>query len=130
MNSRLGIFDSGVGGFTVLKKVVERHGNLPCLYLGDNERVPYGEKTASESRVIAEEIVRWLSNQGVFAVLVACNTTNSLALDVLKKHSIVPVFDLVSSISGLINESDSRLGVLATPSTVFSKSCYTDFCEI
>ena len=121
MNIRLGLFDSGVGGFTVLKRVIERHGDLECVYLGDLARMPYGAKSISEIRTIAFEVIDWLNEQDLSAVLVACNTTNSLALDIVKQHSKVPVFDLIGSSCDLI-EDESRIGVLATPSTVSSKS--------
>ena len=120
MNIRLGLFDSGVGGLTVLKRVVERHGNLPCVYLGDLARVPYGNKSSQEIRIIAKEVVQWLRAQEVTAVLIACNTTNSLALDVVQKIAGVPVFSLIESVSSMVEEK--RIGVLATESTVNSRA--------
>ena len=60
MNFRLGLFDSGVGGLTVLKRIVERHGALPCVYLGDIARVPYGNKNSSQINGIGFEVVQWL----------------------------------------------------------------------
>ena len=83
MNSRLGLFDSGVGGFTVLRSVLQRHGDLSAVYLGDTARVPYGEKSAFEIQNIAREIVEWFEEQDITALLVACNTTNSLAMDIV-----------------------------------------------
>ncbi len=126
MTPLLGIFDSGLGGFTVLKRVQERHGNIPCLYLADTARVPYGEKKPYEIRAIANEVVNWLKEQEVSIVLVACNTTNSLALDVVKNVSEVNVVELINSAASMIVES--RVGVLATPATASSK-VYTDEIE-
>tara|TARA_Y100001968_G_scaffold315932_1_gene343123 strand:- start:8443 stop:9246 length:804 start_codon:yes stop_codon:yes gene_type:complete len=117
---RLGLFDSGVGGLTVLKRVVERHGNLPCVYLGDLARVPYGEKSVNEIQKIAKEVVEWLVSQDVTAVLIACNTTNSLALDLVEKIAAVPVFSLIESVVSMVHEK--RIGVLATQSTVNSRA--------
>ncbi len=114
----LGIFDSGVGGFTVLRRVLERHGQVPLVYLADTARVPYGNKHPNEIRSIASEVVQWLSDQDVSAVLVACNTTNSLALDVLENEAGVPVIGLIRSAAEMITEK--RIGVLATPATVSS----------
>ena len=122
MKYRLGLFDSGIGGTTVLKSIEERHSEFKAVYLADTARMPYGSRSSLEIRVIAQEIIQWLNVQQIDAIIVACNTTNSLALDVIKKHSIFPIFDLVSSTVELINESDSRLGVLATSSTVSSKA--------
>jgi len=120
---RLGLFDSGVGGFTVLKKVIELCPNSSFIYLADTARLPYGEKTTNEIIQIAEEISSWFMNQNIDAFLVACNTTNAIALDVIKKKLNVPVFDLIESVASTIR--DCRVGVLATPSTVKTKA-YTN----
>ncbi len=119
MNIRLGLFDSGIGGFTVLKRVVERHGDISCVYLGDLARIPYGSKSPSEIRLIAMEVIKWLINQDISAVLIACNTTNSLALDIIERFTEIPIFGLVDSGVELI--CGNNIGVLATPSTVASK---------
>jgi len=120
---RLGMFDSGVGGFTVLKKVIELCPNTSFIYLADTARLPYGLKTTNEIKLIAEEISCWFRHQNIDAFLVACNTTNAIALDVIKKNLDVPVFDLIGSAASTIDES--KVGVLATPSTVKTKA-YTN----
>ncbi len=117
---RLGLFDSGVGGFTVLKKVIEFYPNNSFIYLADTARLPYGIKTSNEIIKIAEEISSWFSYQNIDAFLVACNTTNAIALDVIKKNLEVPVFDLIGSAASTVQES--RVGVLATPTTVKTKA--------
>ena len=120
---RLGLFDSGIGGFTVLKKVIELCPNNSFIYLADTARLPYGVKTTNEIKKIAEEISSWFSYQNIDAFLVACNTTNAIALDVIKNNLDIPVFDLIGSAASNIQES--RVGVLATPSTVKTKA-YTN----
>ena len=120
---RIGLFDSGVGGFTVLKKVVELCPNTSFIYLADTARLPYGIKTSNEITQIAEEISFWFSHLSIDVFLVACNTTNAIALDVIKNTLDVPVFDLIESVSSTIKES--RVGVLATPSTV-KTNAYTN----
>ncbi len=120
---RFGLFDSGVGGFTVLKKIIELCPNNSFIYLADTARLPYGVKTTNEIMKIAEEISLWFSYQNIDAFLVACNTTNAIALDVIKKNLDVPVFDLIGSAASTIKKS--RIGVLATPSTVKTKA-YTN----
>jgi glutamate racemase len=82
MTPLLGFFDSGIGGLTVLRQVLERHGPVQCIYLGDTARVPYGSRSAPEIRLIAAEVVAWLRDQQVSNVVMACNTTNALARDV------------------------------------------------
>ena len=120
---RIGLFDSGIGGFTVLKKVIELCPNNSFIYLADTARLPYGVKTTNEIKKIAEEISSWFSYQNIDAFLVACNTTNAIALDVIKNNLDIPVFDLIGSAASTIKES--RVGVLATPSTVKTKA-YTN----
>jgi len=122
LNLRLGLFDSGLGGITVLKKVVERHGDISCIYLGDTARLPYGEKKPEEIRLIAKEIIEWISSQDVSAILVACNTTNSLAIDIVQSFSNVPVLNLINSAAEMVSET--RVGVLATSATA-SSCAYT-----
>ena len=83
---RFGLFDSGIGGFSVLKKVIELCPNSSFIYLADTARLPYGVKTSTEIKKIAEEISSWFSHQNIDAFLVACNTTNSIALNVIKDN--------------------------------------------
>ena len=113
---RLGLFDSGVGGLTVLKSVAELCPNTSFVYLADTARLPYGSKNRSEIIEIANEISSWFGKQNIDGFLVACNTTNAIALDVIKNNLDVPVFDLIDSVASIVK--DSRIGVLATPSTV------------
>ncbi|MBW3041644.1 glutamate racemase [Prochlorococcus marinus] len=120
---RLGLFDSGVGGLTILKKVVDLCPNVSFIYLADTARIPYGVKTSNEIIQFADEISEWFISQNIDAFLVACNTTNAIALDVIKNKLDVPVFDLIRSASSTIQES--RVGVLATPTTVKTKA-YTN----
>jgi glutamate racemase len=117
--SRLvGLFDSGLGGLTVLRQVQHHYPHSPCLYLGDTARVPYGTRSVSDIRAIAAEVVRWLRHQGVEVLVMACNTSNALALDVAVAEAGVPVVGLIDSVAAVI-DSD-RVGVLATPATAAS----------
>ena len=118
MSIRLGLFDSGLGGLTVLRRVLERHGSLPVTYLGDTARVPYGSRSPSEIRAIASEVVGWLRQQNVSTVVMACNTTNALAREVREGQAGVPVVGLIGAAAAMVRES--RVGVLATPATVAS----------
>ena len=126
MTIRLGLFDSGLGGLTVLRRVLERHGAVPTIYLGDTARVPYGSRSPSEIRVIASEVVAWLRHQKVTTVVMACNTTNALARDVAEGQAGVPVVGLIGAAAAMVRES--RVGVLATPATVAS-GAYRDSIE-
>ena len=120
---RIGLFDSGIGGFTVLKKVIDLYPNNSFIYLADTARLPYGVKTNNEIKKFAKEISSWFTCQNIDAFLVSCNTTNAIALDVIKENLDVPIFDLIGSTASTIQES--RVGVIATPSTVKTKA-YTN----
>ena len=118
MSPRLGFFDSGVGGLTVLRRVLERHGSVSCVYLGDTARVPYGNRPPAEIRRIAAEVVGWLRDQQVSTVVMACNTTNALARDVAEGQAGGPVIGLIGAAAAMVETR--RVGVLATPATVTS----------
>tara|TARA_B100000674_G_scaffold482604_1_gene485267 strand:- start:968 stop:1762 length:795 start_codon:yes stop_codon:yes gene_type:complete len=123
---KLGIFDSGIGGFTILNSLLIRNKGIEVIYLGDIERNPYGEKNPEEIRIFASEICNWFDDKNLDALLVACNTTNSLALDILRNKLKIPCFDLINSVSEVI--STKRIGVLGTSATVKS-SLYKNIIE-
>ena len=104
----------------MLQRVVQRYGDISCVYLGDTARVPFGYRKPREIRTIAREIVYWLKKQKASSLLIACNTTNSLAHDIVESLSEMPVVGLIEAASQMITES--RVGVLATPATVASRA--------
>ena len=118
MTLLVGLFDSGLGGLTVLRQVHARHPHTPCLYLGDTARVPYGQRTVQDIRAIAAEVVHWLRLQGVGVLVMACNTSNALALDVAVAEAGVPVVGLIDSVASEL--TSDHVGVLATPATAAS----------
>ena len=118
LNRLVGLFDSGLGGLTVLRQVHALYPHSSCIYLGDTARVPYGERPAEEIRLIASEAVLWLRRQDVGIIVMACNTSNALALDVAVAEAGVPVVGLIDSVASQI--SSDNIGVLATPATVSS----------
>lgn len=118
MSLLVGLFDSGLGGLTVLRQVHALYPHSPCLYLGDTARVPYGQRSTEEIRSIASEVVHWLRLQGVGVLVMACNTSNALALDVAVAEAGVPVVGLIDSVAAQL--SSDQVGVLATPATAAS----------
>jgi glutamate racemase len=118
MSPLIGLFDSGLGGLTVLRQLLARRPRQPCLYLGDTARVPYGQRSPEEIRAIAAEVVRWLHHQGVELLVMACNTTNALAFDLAVAEAGVPVVGLIDSTASVLQSL--RVGVLATSATVAS----------
>jgi glutamate racemase len=86
--------------------------------LGDTARVPYGQRSTQEIRAIAAEVVHWLRHQGVGVLVMACNTSNALALDVAEAEAGVPVLGLIDSVAAELRSA--RIGILATPATAAS----------
>ena len=84
MKLKLGIFDSGIGGFTILKSLLKHRSDVKVLYLADNKRNPYGGKKDEELKKIAYEILNWFKDKDLDALLIACNTTNACALKILQ----------------------------------------------
>ena len=120
MKIRIGIFDSGIGGFTILKSLLKSRNDVEVFYLADTKRIPFGNKSFYQIRNIAKDICNWFEDKNLDALLIACNTTNACALDILEKTLKVPCFDLIHSSSEIINKG--VIGVLATPTTI--KSSY------
>ena len=118
MSPLIGLFDSGLGGLTVLRQLISRRPRQSCLYLGDTARVPYGQRSVEEIRSIAAEVVCWLHQQGVELLVMACNTTNALAFDIAVAEAGVPVVGLIDSAASTLESL--RVGILATSATVSS----------
>ena len=120
----IGVFDSGVGGLTVLAAVLERMPGEDLLYFGDTARVPYGIKSPETVRRFSLEISRWLLRQGVKAIVVACNTVSAVALDWLRERIDVPVIGVVEAGARQALEASSTGGiaVIGTASTTGSRA--------
>ena len=91
----LGVFDSGIGGLTVARALFERLPQESVIYFGDTARVPYGPKSPDTVRRYSGEILAYLLQRGVKAVVVACNTSTAHALGFLKERSPVPVVGVI-----------------------------------
>lgn len=128
MNRSIGIFDSGVGGLTVVKELLRSLPNENILYFGDTARVPYGSKSPQEMLTIVREIINWMAGHDVKAILMACNTSSAVALDIVKKEYRLPLFGLITPTANyisLLGSSVKRIGVIATQATVNSKAYET-----
>jgi len=115
---KIGIFDSGIGGFTILNSLLKTRKDVEVFYLADTKRIPFGNKNFKEIRLIAKEICNFFEDKNLDALLIACNTTNACALDVLEKNLKIPCFDLINSVSEIVDKQ--IIGVLATQATVRS----------
>ncbi|MDC3044930.1 glutamate racemase [Prochlorococcus sp. AH-736-B04] len=118
MKLKIGIFDSGIGGFTILNSLLKTRKDVEVFYLADTKRIPFGNKNSKEIRLIAKEICAFFVDKNLDALLVACNTTNACALDILEDTLKVPCFDLINSVSEIVDKQ--TIGVLATQATVRS----------
>lgn len=118
----IGIFDSGVGGLTVTRAVMERLPAERIVYFGDTARVPYGVKSPETVRRYAAEIVHFLLEKDVKLLIVACNTMAAVALPAITALSPVPVLEVIDAgaRSALAATRTGRIGIIATPSTVYS----------
>jgi glutamate racemase len=94
-NPKIGVFDSGVGGLTVLRALIDRIPNADYLYFGDTARLPYGSKSAATVAHYAVGAVRYLQAQGAELLVIACNTATALALDEIKAAAGVEVIGVV-----------------------------------
>ncbi len=113
----IGVLDSGVGGFTVLKEIQEYLPNEPTIFLGDSARMPYGEKTNEQIVEFVNADIRFLEEKGCKAILLACNTASSL-IDQLTSH--VPLFSIVQAGYEAVEEEveEGKVGLIATRATV------------
>ncbi|MDJ0556718.1 MAG: glutamate racemase [Microcoleaceae cyanobacterium MO_207.B10] len=117
---RIGIFDSGVGGLTVLRELYKQLPNESILYFGDTARLPYGTRTSAEILQFVYEILEWLIGKEVKMVLMACNTSSALALDKVKSEFNIPILGLIVPGANAAVERGKRIGVIATPATAAS----------
>jgi len=115
---KIGIFDSGIGGFTILNSLLKTRKDIEVFYLADTKRNPFGNKNFQEIRLIAKEICNFFEDKNLDAILIACNTTNACALDILENELKIPCFDLINSVSEIVNKQ--IIGILATQTTVRS----------
>lgn len=118
----IGIFDSGLGGLTVFRRVVERMPRESIIYLGDTARVPYGAKSADTVIRYARGCAKILLERGVKMLVVACNTASACALDALREELDVPVIGVIEPGAGVAARKtrNKRIGVIGTESTIRS----------
>jgi len=120
--ARIGIFDSGVGGLTVQRAILDALPGADTLYLGDTARVPYGTKSAETVTQYSLRNARFLIGQGIDLLVVACNTASAVALPALRAALSVPVLGVVEpgARAAVAASRSGRIGVIGTPGTVAS----------
>jgi glutamate racemase len=122
----IGVFDSGVGGLTVLSEILRRLPGESTIYLGDNARAPYGTRTDEEVRAFSGESVDALVERDVKAVVIACNTSTAVALPDLRRRHDLPILGVIrpGASAAVLASRNRRVGVIATPATVRSRAYF------
>jgi glutamate racemase len=121
---RIGLFDSGVGGLSVLRRL----GQLPAadkrsfVYVGDTARCPYGNRPAEEIEMFVAQIITWMQRKEVDAIVMACNTSAAMARAIAERVANVPVFDLIAPTADSLANTKQKIGVMATASTARSQA--------
>lgn len=120
----IGIFDSGVGGLTVVREIFKELPQEQIIYFGDTARLPYGTKGAEFVRRYSNKITNWLLKNQAKIIVVACHTSSAWASDTLKKQFDIPIFEMFTSAAEdcLSATKNGKIGVIGTPGTIKSKS--------
>ena len=118
-HQRIGLFDSGVGGLTVLREMYRQMPTESLLYFADSARLPYGTRSPEEILLFVREILDWMCSQDVKMVIMACNTSSALALEIVRKEYDIPILGVILAGAKAVKQS-KRVGVIATSATAKS----------
>lgn len=118
--ARIGIFDSGLGGLTVLREIQRQLPQESVLYFADTARLPYGTRSPGEILQFVREILTWMQSQQVKMVIMACNTSSALALEAVQTEFDCPILGLILPGARAAVQQAKRIGVIATPATAAS----------
>lgn len=118
----IGVFDSGVGGLTVVREIMRQIPNERIVYFGDTARVPYGSKSKETITRYSRQIIRFLETQEVKAIVIACNTASAYALEEIEKEIKIPIIGVVKPGAKVAAETtqNGKIGVIATEGTIGS----------
>ena len=118
---KIGMFDSGLGGITVLKEFIKKYPYNSYIYYGDTTNVPYGDKTKQELIDISSKIINFFEREKVDIIIIACGTISSVCLDEIKKMTNILVYDIISPAIEYLNKiTKKKIGVFATNATINS----------
>lgn len=125
-NNPIGVFDSGIGGLTVVKEILKELPNESLIYLGDTARVPYGTRGKEVIAKFALELTDFLLKKQIKFLVVACNTISATCLDEIEKVSPVPVLGVITGAAkeAIKFSKTNVIGVVGTPATISSKVYY------
>ncbi len=118
----IGVFDSGVGGLTVVREIFDKLPEYQIVYFGDTARTPYGTKSEETIKKYAREDAKFLLEHGAKIIVIACNTASAVAADILRKESGVPVFEVITPAAEAAARAtrNGRIGVIGTRATIGS----------
>src|SRR5271170_6472805 len=118
----IGVFDSGIGGLTVLKELTARLPGEDFIYLGDTARLPYGTKSNEVIVRYSRENTEFLLAKGIKLLVVACNTSSAVALDEIERHTMVPVIGVIEpgAHAAVKASRTGKIGVIGTEATIAS----------
>lgn len=118
----IGVFDSGVGGLTVVKEIMNQIPGETIIYFGDTARLPYGSKSRETIITYTRQIVRFLMGKDVKAIVIACNTASAFALETIKEEVDIPVIGVVKPGAKVAAETtkNGMIGVIGTEGTIQS----------
>ncbi len=127
----IGVFDSGVGGLTVLREILRRLPFESTIYIGDNARAPYGTRTDEEVLAFSAECLDELAARDVKAIVVACNTSTAVALTALRRRYDLPILGVIrpGAMAAVLATRNRRVGIIATPATVRAHAYFTAIKE-
>lgn len=118
---RVGVFDSGVGGLTVLSKLASKYPKNDYIYFGDTINIPYGEKDINTLFNLSSKIIKYLISKKVELIVIACGTVSSNCYEKLKSTYNIPIIDIISPTINYIKENNYKsIGVFATSRTINS----------
>jgi glutamate racemase len=123
-NAPIGIFDSGVGGLTVARAILDQLPNESTIYIGDTARGPYGPRSLAEVRDFSLETLDFLVSQGVKALVIACNTASAAMLRDARERYSIPVIEVIQPAvrRAVAATRTGRVGVIGTRATIESKA--------
>ncbi|MGX8728531.1 MAG: glutamate racemase, partial [Lachnospiraceae bacterium] len=118
-NAPIGVFDSGLGGLTVAREIMRNLPRERIVYFGDTARVPYGNKSKPTVVRYSRQIVRFLMQQEIKAIVIACNTATALAIEEVKEEAGIPVIGVVEpgAVTAAAVTKNKQVGVIATRAT-------------
>lgn len=116
----IGVFDSGLGGLTVVKEIKKRFPKVGIKYLGDTARVPYGTRSREVVQQFAVEDAKFLESLGVSEIIIACNTASALAFEQVKDTVSIPVYEVISAAKNQAEKIGTRIGVIGTRGLISS----------